>query len=231
MPQYTVALILMIVFAVQPAWFPTGGMYTAGSDKAFGDLLHHLVLPALTASLVPIGLLARMFRVVAARRDGPGLARGAARPGVCSRRRITGHVVHNSMPPMLTIAGLQFGYLLSGVVFVETIFSWPGLGCSIFQSISQRDVAVIQAGVLVVRLRLRARQPRRRHRLRLGRSPGPAGLMTDADPNPRGAAMTTVEAVRDPLAPSIGRPADRTAHAGEAPMAAGCRCRAESPAP
>jgi peptide/nickel transport system permease protein len=66
-----------------------------------------------------------------------------------SQRTILGHVLHNAAPSVLTMAGLQFGYLLSGVVFVETVFSWPGIGLLVYQSISQRDLAVIQAGVLV----------------------------------------------------------------------------------
>ncbi len=148
MPQYTAALILIIVFAVQLEWFPTSGMYSANGSKSFGDLLHHLVLPAFTAALVSIGLLARMFRSSLLDVMGQDWLEALRSRGL-SRRRITGHVVHNSIPPILTIAGLQFGYLLSGVVFVETIFSWPGLGLLIFQSISQRDYAVIQAGVLL----------------------------------------------------------------------------------
>jgi len=148
MPQYTTALILIIVFAVQRSWFPTGGMYTAGGDQTAPDLLHHLVLPALTASLVTAGLMARMFRSSLLDVMGQDWLEALRSRGL-SRRRITGHVVHNSIPPMLTIAGLQFGYLLSGVVFVETIFNWPGLGLLIYQSIAQRDLAVIQAGVLV----------------------------------------------------------------------------------
>jgi peptide/nickel transport system permease protein len=65
-----------------------------------------------------------------------------------SERRILRHAFHNTLPTLLTIAGLQLGYLLGGVVFVETVFSWPGLGLLVFQSISQRDLPVIQAGVI-----------------------------------------------------------------------------------
>lgn len=151
MPQYTTALILIIVFAVQLSWFPTAGMYTAGSEQSLPDLLHHLFLPAFTASLVTTGLLARMFRSSLLDVMGQDWLEALRSRGL-SRRRITGHVVHNSIPPILTIAGLQFGYLLSGVVFVETIFNWPGLGLLIYQSIAQRDISVIQAGVLAAAL-------------------------------------------------------------------------------
>lgn len=147
-PQYSVGLVLMIYLGVRTDWLPTGGMYTAGGGETLADLLEHLVLPSVAAALVPMGILARMFRAAlldALSQDWVDALRARGIP----RRRILVHVVHNSVPSVLTIAGLQFGYLLSGVVFVETIFSWPGLGLLVFQSISQRDVAVIQAGVLL----------------------------------------------------------------------------------
>jgi peptide/nickel transport system permease protein len=147
-PQYSVGLVLMIYFGVTLAWLPTGGMYTAGEAKSVPDLLQHLVLPAVAAALVPMGILARMFRAAlldAQSQDWVDALRSRGLP----RRTIVAHVLHNSLPPVLTVAGLQFGYLLSGVVFVETVFSWPGIGLLVFQSISQRDVAVIQAGVLL----------------------------------------------------------------------------------
>ena len=147
-PQYSVGLVLMIYFGVETAWFPTGGMYTAGGAQTIGDLWNHLILPAVAAALVPMGILARMFRAAlldAESQDWVDALRARGLP----QRRIRLHVIHNSVPSVLTVAGLQFGYLLSGVVFVETIFSWPGLGLLVFQSISQRDVAVIQAGVLL----------------------------------------------------------------------------------
>lgn len=147
-PQYSVGLVLMIYLGVQTGWFPTGGMYTAGSGETLSDLANHVVLPALAAALVPMGILARMFRAAlldALSQDWVEALRARGIP----RAKILRHVVHNSLPTVLTVAGLQFGYLLSGVVFIETIYSWPGIGLLVFQSISQRDVAVIQAGVLV----------------------------------------------------------------------------------
>jgi peptide/nickel transport system permease protein len=147
MPQYSVGLIFMIWFGVQTAWFPTGGIHSPGSTGV-GDLLHHLFLPALTAALVPMGILARMFRSAlldAMSQDWVEALRARGLP----KRRVMRHVWHNALPSVLTIAGLQFGYLLSGVVFVETVFSWPGIGLLVFDSISQRDVTVIQAGVLL----------------------------------------------------------------------------------
>lgn len=146
-PQYSVGLVLMILLGVKAGWFPTSGMHSPG-DTGLADMMRHLWLPALSAAFVPMGILARMFRaglLDALSQDWVEALEARGLP----RRRILRHVWHNSVPSVLTIAGLQFGYLLSGVVFVETIYSWPGLGLLVFQSISQRDVAVIQAGVLV----------------------------------------------------------------------------------
>lgn len=146
-PQYTVAVVFIVYLAAKTGWFPVTGMHSM-TDNSFLDLLWHGFLPALTAALVPAGIIARTFR--ASMRDVMGMdfiealhARGL------SKRRILVHAIHNTSPSLLTIAGLQFGYLLGGVVFVEMIFSWPGLGQLLYDSISSRDLPVIQAGVLV----------------------------------------------------------------------------------
>lgn len=146
-PQYSVGLILMIYLGVQTGWFPTGGIHSPG-DASLGDLISHLFLPALAAALVPMGILARMFRAALLDAMGQDWVEALRARGL-PQRRVMRHVWHNALPSVLTIAGLQFGYLLSGVVFVETVFSWPGLGLLVFDSISQRDVTVIQAGVLL----------------------------------------------------------------------------------
>ncbi|GAA1507611.1 ABC transporter permease [Nocardioides humi] len=147
-PQYSVGLLLIIYLAAGAQLFPVSGMYGANGGGGFGDLLSHLVLPAFTAALVPAGIIARMFR--SSVRDVMGMdfiealqARGF------SRRRIMVHALHNTTPSLLTVAGLQIGYLLGGVIFVEAVFAWPGVGQLVYQSIAQRDLPVIQAGVLV----------------------------------------------------------------------------------
>lgn len=145
-PQYSIALLLVIV-AVKTSAFPTGGMHATGTT-GIGDLLSHMLLPSIAAALVPMGIVARMFAValgevleqefVAAMR-----ARGLA-PAAIVR-----HAIHNAMPSLLTITGLQIGYLLGGVLFVETIFNWPGIGQQLYMAISSRDEPLIEAGVLL----------------------------------------------------------------------------------
>jgi peptide/nickel transport system permease protein len=145
-PQYTVALLLLL-FAVETGALPTGGMHSTGGGGA-GDLLAHLVLPAIAAALTPMGIVARMYAVSLSDVLGQEFI-GSLRARGLGQAAVIRHAMHNAAPSLLTITGLQVGYLLGGVLFVETIFSWPGLGLLVYQTISSRDMAVIQAGVLV----------------------------------------------------------------------------------
>jgi peptide/nickel transport system permease protein len=147
-PQYVVAVVLIVLFAVQTRLLPSGGISSAIGGGGIGDVAQHIVLPGITAALVPMGIIARMFRsslLDVLSQDFVVALRGHGLP----RRTVLLHVVHNSLPSLLTISGLQVGYLLGGVVFVETVFTWPGLGQLIFTSISERDLPVIEAGVLI----------------------------------------------------------------------------------
>lgn len=146
-PQYSIALIFIIYLALRTGWFPVSGMHGV-NGSGLGDLLWHGFLPALTAALVPAGVIGRIFRAALLDVLGMDFVEALRSRGF-SDRRVLLHAVHNTLPSLLTMAGLQVGYLLGGVVFVETIFNWPGLGLLLFQSISSRDLPVIQAGVLI----------------------------------------------------------------------------------
>ncbi|MET9730935.1 ABC transporter permease [Streptomyces sp. NPDC006458] len=148
-PQYSVALLLIAVFAVGLRWFPAGGtrdLFTGGGPA---DQLHHLVLPAVAAALVPLGLTARVFGAALGSVLQSDLADGLRARGL-RRRAVLRHCVHNAAPALLTIGGLQLAYLLEGVVFVETLFAWPGLGRLLYDALTARDLPLIQAGVLLV---------------------------------------------------------------------------------
>jgi peptide/nickel transport system permease protein len=147
-PQYSVALILIIYVATGTGAFPTSGMYSAIGGGGFGDLLSHVILPAVASALVPAGIIARMFRSTVIDVMSMDFI-DAMRARGLKERKILWHAFHNTLPTLLTIAGLQLGYLLGGVIFVETVFSWPGLGLLVYQSITQRDLPVIQAGVII----------------------------------------------------------------------------------
>ena len=150
-PPYWAVLLLITVFAVQLRWLPASGMRSVTGDGGLGDLLAHLLLPALAASMVTLGLMARMVRtsvldvlnqdyILTLRAKGMGAA------------TILAHTLKNAAPPIMTVGGLQVGHLLGGSVLVETVCGWPGVGQLIYQAISQRDVPVTQGGVLMVAL-------------------------------------------------------------------------------
>jgi peptide/nickel transport system permease protein len=140
LPNFWLGPLLAIVFAVQLGWLPVSG---TGS-------LAHLVLPAVTLGAALAAILARMTRaslldelrelyVLAAR------ARGASR-----LRAIVRHAFRNSLIPIVTILGLQFGSLLTGAIITETIFAWPGVGRLLIQSISFRDYPLVQGCILLI---------------------------------------------------------------------------------
>ncbi|QMU70094.1 ABC transporter permease [Streptacidiphilus sp. P02-A3a] len=147
-PQYCVSLLLIAVFAVHWQWLPAGGTHDPFGDGGTGDLLRHLVLPAVAAALVPLGLTARVLRAALATVLGGELADSLRARGL-SRSAVLRHCLHNASPALLTIGGLQLAYLLEGVVFVETLFSWPGVGQLLYTALSARDLPVIEGGVLV----------------------------------------------------------------------------------
>lgn len=146
-PQYSVAVIFIVVFAVYVPLFPASGVRSATGGGAL-DVLHHLVLPGVAAALVPMGLIARMAAPVLRDISSSPFVDSLVARGI-PPSRVRNHVFHNAVPSILAISGLQVGYLLGGVVFVEIIFSWPGVGMAVYQAISQRDLPVIQAGVLL----------------------------------------------------------------------------------
>jgi peptide/nickel transport system permease protein len=147
-PQYTIGLILIIYLAGGTGWFPVSGMQDTFGSGGWGDLFWHLILPGVTAALVPAGIITRMFRSTVIDIMSMDFIDSYRARGL-SEWKILLHAFHNTLPTLMTVAGLQLGYLLGGVIFVETVFSWPGLGQLVYNSISKRDLPVIQAGVMV----------------------------------------------------------------------------------
>lgn len=121
----------------------------AGPKGAFWDALKHLILPALTLSTVPTAIIARMSRSCALQVLDADFVRTARAKGVPERHVLLKHVLPNAILPVITVAGLQFGYLLGGAVLTEHVFSWPGLGSLLLRAISERDYPVIQSAVLL----------------------------------------------------------------------------------
>jgi peptide/nickel transport system permease protein len=149
-PVYWLALVLIGFFGLQLGWFPTSGMYDSREPGGFPDLMAHLVLPAVAAALVPLAVVARMTRSVTVEILSQDYIRTLRASGMSENAILWRHGLRNALPPIVTVIGLQVGYLLGGVIFVEVVFGWPGLGQQLYVSITQRDMPVIQAGVLFI---------------------------------------------------------------------------------
>jgi peptide/nickel transport system permease protein len=140
--DFWLALMLILVFAVDFQWFPTSGY---GSFEYF-------VLPALTLAMRPTGRIAQVTRSAIIEEMQKQYAITARSKGASELRILFGHTLKNSLIPIVTIAGGEAASLLNGAVVVETIFGWPGIGSLFIQAIQQRDLPLIQASVVVVAL-------------------------------------------------------------------------------
>ncbi|GAB3596717.1 ABC transporter permease [Microbacterium tumbae] len=147
-PQYTVALVLLILLAVIWPIFPAGGVSTRG-DGSIGDIGAHLLLPATALALAPGAQMARSLKTSISTLQSTDLLPTLQARGL-SPWRMAVHAHHNALPPMITVLGIQVGTMLGGALFVEQIFSIPGLGALIVQSVSLRDYTLVQAVALII---------------------------------------------------------------------------------
>ena len=152
-PHYWLGMVLVIIFAAELNWLPATGAGPGGSGQWTWDWAHlqHLILPAVTMSVIPMGIIARTVRALVAdilsQEFVVGLrAKGLTDLGVFS------HVVKNVAPTALAVMGLQLGYLLGGSILIETVFSWPGTGFLLNSAIFQRDLPLLQGAILVLAL-------------------------------------------------------------------------------
>jgi peptide/nickel transport system permease protein len=150
MPNFWLGLILMLLFSLYLGWLPVAGM--GALSEGLGVFLAHLVMPAFTLGTGLAALLTRVTRssmLEVMRSDYVRTARAKGLPG----RAVVGHhALINALLPILTVVGVQVGYLLGGAVVVETVFAWPGIGRLAVNAIWQRDLPLIQGTVLVFAL-------------------------------------------------------------------------------
>jgi ABC-type dipeptide/oligopeptide/nickel transport system permease component len=139
-PNFWLGPLLAIVFSVELGWLPVGGRGT----------LAHLVLPAATLGAALAAILARMTRASLLEELREPYVLAARAKGVSRTRAVLHHALRNSLIPIVTILGLQFGVVLTGAVITETIFAWPGIGRLLIQSISFRDYPTVQGCVLLI---------------------------------------------------------------------------------
>jgi len=134
-PNFWLALILILVFAVRLRWFPSFGK----------DELKSVVLPAFVLGLPVMGQVVRMTRSAVLEIRGEDYIRTAHSKGLQPRTIYIKHVLRNVAIPLVSVIGVRFGYMLGGSIYIETIFSWPGMGQLLEQSIGWRDFPLVQA--------------------------------------------------------------------------------------
>jgi peptide/nickel transport system permease protein len=149
-PQFWLALLLILVFAVWLGWLPVSGMFSAYAGGNFVDLLRHLVLPATSLAVVVTGVLARLSRTAMLEELSQDYVRMARARGLTERRIIYRHAFVNMLGKMVPVIGLQIGFLLGGAVYIESVFQWPGMGRMLVDAIATRDLLLVQGGVLVM---------------------------------------------------------------------------------
>jgi peptide/nickel transport system permease protein len=144
MPSFLLGLLLILFFSLELGWFPTSG-YGEGAGGHFRSL----TLPAVTVGLYLAPILLRTLRVGIIESLGTEYVEAARARGLSERRIVLKHVLRNSLVSTVTVLGLNIGFLLSGLVIIENVFSLPGLGSELVSSIVSRDYPTIQALTLV----------------------------------------------------------------------------------
>jgi peptide/nickel transport system permease protein len=168
MPIFWLGLMLAWFFGVMLGWLPTG--FRLGTDvalvsvtnfnildslltknpAALASSLRHLILPAVALSTIPMAVIARMTRASLLEVLSQDYIRTAESKGLPKQAVILRHAMRNALLPVMTVTGLQVGRLLAGAILTETIFSWPGIGLWIYESIQARDYPIVQGATLFI---------------------------------------------------------------------------------
>ncbi len=146
-PSYWLAFSLILLLSIQVNWLPPSGL---GATPLSWDGIKHLIMPVLVLSLGTAGALARYTRASMLDVINRDYVRTARAKGVRERSVMLGHAFRNALVPVVTILGLNIGFVLSGAVIVETVFALPGIGRYLVDGVNGRDFPVVQASVLVI---------------------------------------------------------------------------------
>ncbi|WP_172328968.1 ABC transporter permease subunit [Mangrovicoccus sp. HB161399] len=168
MPIFWWGLLLIIFFSGTLGWTPVSGRISllyyfdnvtgfmlidsllSGQEGAFRSAASHLILPSIVLATIPLAVIARQTRSAMLEVMGEDYVRTARAKGLTQRRVVSVHALRNAMIPVITTIGLQVGVLMAGAILTETIFSWPGIGKWMIDSISRRDYPVVQSGLLMI---------------------------------------------------------------------------------
>ncbi|MDQ2101157.1 ABC transporter permease [Azospirillum isscasi] len=152
-PHYWLGMVLVIVLSVELNLLPAMGMAPGGAAGwgFTGEHLAHAVLPVITMSVIPMGIVARSVRATVADVLHQEFVQALRAKGL-GRGPVLRHVVRNVAPTVVSVLGLQFGYLLGGSILIETVFSWPGTGFLLNEAIFKRDIPLLQGTILMLGL-------------------------------------------------------------------------------
>jgi peptide/nickel transport system permease protein len=146
-PDFWMGIMLILIFAGTLGWLPTGGYVPLTDDPV--EWVRRLIMPAVTIGVVSGSIMTRFVRSSVLEALGQEHVQAARAKGMRARDVLSWHVLRNALIPLVTIGGIQLAYLLSGVVVVEIVFRWPGLGQLALQAVQQRDYPVLQGAVLL----------------------------------------------------------------------------------
>ncbi len=147
-PNFWFAMLMVLVFAINLRWFSAGGF--AGWESGFWPAIHSLTLPAIALALPQASILTRVMRSALLDTLGEDFIRTARAKGLSRAQALWRHALRNALIPVLTIIGLQFSFLIAGAIIIENVFFLPGLGRLVFQSISARDLIVVESVVMLL---------------------------------------------------------------------------------
>lgn len=148
MPDFWAGVMYILLFSLTLSWLPSSGFVPFGDGAV--EWLRHLILPALTIGLISGSIITRFVRSAVLEAMNQDYVLTARAKGLTEWQVVRRHVLPNAWIPIVTIVGLQLGFLLGGVVVVELIFAWPGLGRLALLAVKDRDFTVLQGSVLYI---------------------------------------------------------------------------------
>ncbi len=159
-PNFWLGIMMILFFGLYLNWFPISGHVPLIMPLLQGDFMtaltnipssvYYMVLPGVAVGFYSLSRNARLVRSSMLEVLGQDYVRTARSKGISERAVVVNHALRNAWLPVVTMVGLEFGFLLGGVVVIETVFSWPGIGRLVFNAINQKDIPVVQASVIVL---------------------------------------------------------------------------------
>jgi len=149
-PSFFLGMMMILLFSVNLRWFPVSGMWPIYGDRDLSALLSHLTMPAIALAVVATGVIARLARSAMLEVLRQDYIRTARAKGVHERGVIWRHALRAALVSIIPVLGIQAGFVLSGAVYIEIVFQWPGVGRMLVDAILTRDILLVQGGVVFV---------------------------------------------------------------------------------